>query len=273
MVSVLIFVLVAAFVLSIEYYGVWHDEWSGYNASHYISDGTCNIAVVPINGELTTFPYIEEVDGEIVTSGTSMSETVAMLDLAEFIDPNIFGILVLVDSSGGSPSASKLIADALKKNTLPIAAYILDYGVSGGYYVATGADRIFASSYADAGGIGITMSHLNYAKQNEESGIEYISLASGKFKDAGSLDKPFTPEERALFERDLALYHNAFVEDVALNRNLPVEKVAELADGSTLPAPLALQAGLIDAIGGIEDVRVWFSEELNLNTDEIIFCK
>lgn len=258
----------------LQIFGTWSDEWSGYNAGQYISDGYCNIAVIPIDGEITTFPYVLEEDANgVAPITTSMTETVATIGNAESYDPNIRGILMLIDSPGGSPAGSKLIADELKAASLPVAAFVLDSAASGGYYVATGADTIIATPYADIGSIGVTMSYLDYTEQNESQGIEFIELASGKFKDSWNPDKALTEEERALFERDLKIYHDTFVNEVATNRNLRVEDVAKLADGSTLPAPLALEAKLIDSIGGKEDVRAWFAEQLNMNKEEVVFCQ
>ena len=266
--------LLVTFWAGLTLFGLWHDEWSGWNASWQISDGQCNIAVVPINDEITTFPYqpVSETEGELVPAMTSMTETLTILETAESYDPNILGILMLIDSGGGSPAASKLIADELKESELPTAAYILDYAASGGYYIATGADTIIANPYADVGSIGITMSYLDYTKQNEEQGIEFVSLSSGKFKDSWNPDKPITEEERALFERDLKIYHDTFVKDVAQNRQLSIDDVAKLADGSTLPAPLALEAKLIDSVGGREDARSWFATKLNMDPKDVIFC-
>jgi protease-4 len=266
--------LIVLFSAGLELWGEWHDEWSGYNGSQYISDGECNVAVIPVDGEITTFPYVYETDtdgSEIVT--TNMVDILSRIEVAEDYDPDIQGILMLIDSSGGSPSASKLIADELKNSSRPVAAFVLDVAASGGYYIATGADTIIANPFSDVGSIGVTMSYLDYTKQNEEQGIEFVSLSSGKFKDSWNPDKPITPEERALFERDLTIAHDTFVKEVAENRNLLVEDVAMLADGSTLPAPLALEAKLIDQIGNRADVRAWFAEQLNLPLEEVIFCQ
>lgn len=267
--------ILSIFLVGLQMWGTWHDEWSGFNASMYISDGVCNIAVIPVDGEITTFPYEVggESEGDPSSLSTSMTDTLSLLNTAEHYDLNIQGILMLIDSPGGSPSASKMIADELKGSTLPVAAFILDYAASGGYYVATGADTIIANPFSDVGSIGITMSYLDYSKQNAEQGLEYVSLSSGKFKDSGIPDKPLTAEERALFERDLKIYHDTFVKEVSQNRNLPVEDVAKLADGSTLPAPLALEAKLIDSIGGKEDARKWFAEQLRMDAEEVIFCQ
>lgn len=267
--------LIGVLWAGLQIFGYWHDEWSGWNYSWQISDGECNIAVVPIDGEITTFPYVAETDeysGESAPLMTSMSDTLATLGVAEHYDENILGVLMLIDSPGGSGAASKMIADELKQSSMPNAAYVLDVAASGGYLIATGADRIFANPFADIGSIGVTMSYVDYSKQNEEQGLEFVSLASGKFKDSGTPDKPLTEEERALFERDLKIYHDLFVKEVATNRNLPVEDVAKLADGSTLPASLALEKKLIDQIGGKGDVRAWFAEQLGMDAEDVVFC-
>lgn len=266
--------LLGAFWVGLQLYGNWNDEWSGYNASQYVSDGYCNIAVVPIVGEIVMSPdtYTDENSDGSIPLTTSMSDTMGLLGRAES-DPNIRGVMALIDSPGGSPSGSKLISDGLKNSSMPTAAFILDVGASGGYQVASGANRIFAMPYSNVGSIGVTMSYLDYSKQNTEQGLEYVELASGKFKDSGDPDKPLSAEEKALFQRDLKIFHDTFVAEVATNRNLPVEDVAKLADGSTLPAPLALEKKLIDQIGGKEDVREWFAGELGMASEDIIFCQ
>jgi protease IV len=257
--------------VSLHVYGVWHDDWSGYTASTYIGDGFCNIAVLPVQGEIHTYGTIYDDYGNELIS-TNMTDALGFLDQAE-VEPGILGVMALIDSGGGSPSASKIIADELKGSQLPVAAFILDIAASGGYYIATGADTIIANPFADVGSIGVTMSYLDYTKQNAEQGLEFIELASGKFKDSWNPDKPITEEERALFERDLKIHHDTFVKEVSDNRGLPLEAVARLADGSTLPAPLALEAKLIDSIGWKEDVRLWFAEQLNMSVGDIVFCQ
>ena len=264
------------FWAGLQIFGYWHDEWSGWNSSWRISDGECNIAVVPIDGEITTFSYVSEEDeytDESAPLTTSMSDTLSKLGTAEYYDENILGVLMLIDSPGGSGAASKMIADELKRSSMPNAAYVLDYAASGAYLIATGADRIFANSFADIGSIGVTMSYVDYSKQNEDQGLEFVSLASGKFKDSGTPDRALTAEERALFERDLTIHHETFVKEVAKNRNIAVEAVSKLADGSTLPASLAIEKGLIDQIGEKEDVRAWFAEQLGMTAEEVVFCQ
>jgi protease-4 len=186
----------AVFYTGLTIWGNWHDEWSGYNASAYISDGYCNIAVVPILGDITSYGEYADENGDSYTS-TTMGDTMSLLSQAEY-DPYIAGILAFVDSPGGEPVASEMIANGLKSSSMPVAAIIGEVGASGGYLVATGADTIIASPFSDVGSIGVTMSYLDYTQQNRAEGIEFVSLSSAKFKDYGSQDKIMTAEERSL---------------------------------------------------------------------------
>lgn len=83
---------------------------------------------------------------------------------------------------------------------------------------------------------------------------------------------PCPESERALLERDLGIFHQVFVEEVAENRSLPVDQIQKLADGSSMPAELAWSAGLVDSLGNEETARSWFAEQLGVNTDEVVFC-
>ena len=264
-------VVVGCFYICLSIWGAWHDEWSGYGSGVYVSDGVCNIATVAVIGDLATFGTNLDEEGEEVLS-TTMSETLSAIGNAEQ-DPNIQGIMFLVDSSGGSPSSGMMIADELKTSTLPSAAFVFDMAASAAYLAASGADTIIASPMADVGSIGVTMSYLQNTKQNADNGLEYVELASAKFKDSGSPDRPLTLEEKALFQRDLDLAHGEFVRMISENRNLSKDEVAKLADGTTLPAPLALESKLIDAIGNKETAREWFANELGLSPEEVIFCQ
>ena len=268
-------ILVAILIPAVLYVGLtiwgdWHDEWSGYNASTYIGDGYCNIAILPIEGEVHGYGIITDDYGNEMTS-TNMNDAVSFLEQAEY-EPGIYGVLALINSTGGSGAAAEQIATELKKSTMPNAAYIVDSGASAAYLIASAADTVIASPFADVGSIGVTMSYLDYSAQNEASGIEYVSLSSAIFKNYGDPDKPLTEEERSLLERDLSVWHDELVAQVAENRGLPIETVSRLADGSSMPGKLALEAGLVDAVGDREVARAWFAEKLGMSVEEVVFC-
>lgn len=247
--------------------------WWFNDESKMISDGSCTIAVIPIRGEIVPYPHTEtDALGTTYSLETDPDTFAAQVRAAER-DSHIKGILVRIDSGGGAPAASEAMMQTLQHTRLPVAAFIRELGASGAYLVASGADTIVASKYADVGSIGVTMSYLDHSEQNKQNGLKYVSLSSAKYKDYGSTDKPLTGEERALYERDLKILHQAFVNDVAKNRNLPLEKVEALADGSSLPGTLAKEAGLIDRIGDQESIRQWFSDTLHIKADDITYCE
>ena len=262
--------LVLTFSACLYIWGAWHDEWSGYNASLGYSDGSCNIAVIPIAGDIVPFSgvtYEEEFFPMV-----NPDDVLARIRQAEQ-DPYIGGVLMRIDSSGVAPVASEIIANALKRTPVPSVALIREMGASGGYLIATGADTIIASPMSDVGGIGVTMSYVENWEQNQANGLSYVSLTSAPFKDVGDPNRPLTREEKQLIERDLEIYHTQFVKEVSENRGLPFEEIEVLADGSSMPGTLALEKKLIDALGDQETARNWFAGQLGLSSEEVVFCE
>ena len=117
------------------------------------------------------------------------------------------------------------------------------------------------------------MSYLDYSSQDQKEGLNFVSLASGKYKDYMNPDKPLTAEERALIERDIKIVFEQFTKEVATNRGLSLDAVTKLADGSAMPGSLALQNKLIDQLGDQETARAWFAIKLGMKEKDIVFCK
>lgn len=263
------------FTVGLLIFGAWHDEWSGYNASMETTAGEemCNIAVIPIMGDIIPYAKADlDGSGNEMPPSTNPDDVFVAIRAAES-NPNIKGILARVDSGGGSPVAGETISNGLKRSTLPVAALIREAGVSAAYYIATGAKMIIASPLSDVGSIGVTMSYLDNTEKNAKDGLRYVSLTSAQFKDYGNPDKVLTQDERNLIERDLKIYHEQFVKEVSENRGLPIEQVAKLANGASMPGALALQNKLVDALGDQETARKWFAEKLGLPEKEIVFCE
>ena len=238
-----------------------------YEADLGISDGLCNVAVLPVEGEI--WPYYGLTNAPLVVT-PEMVET--FLRTAED-DASIDAVLLEINSPGGTPVAAERIAERLRSSTKPVVGMIGDIGASGGYMIAAATDYLIASPMSMVGSIGVTMSYLEYSQQNEDDGIEYVELNTGKFKNSGSPDKPLTEEERELFQRDLDEIHNEFVNMVATYRNLPIEKVKELADGSTLNGVRARDAGLVDEVGGRLEAKQALATILEKEVGDIVFCE
>jgi protease-4 len=232
-----------------------------------ISDGTCNVAVLPIEGEIWPF-YGMSYTPLIVTP--EMVET--SMDTIEE-DDTIKAVLIEINSPGGLPVASERIAERLRNSSLPTVGLIGDIGASGGYMVAAATDHLIASPMSTVGSIGVTMSYVENSAQNEEDGLTYVELNTGKFKDSGSPDKPLSEEERELFQRDLDDLYETFITMVSEYRNIPLDKVRELADGSTLNGTRAKDLGLVDEVGGRAEAKAALAKILNKEPDDIIFCE
>jgi len=230
----------------------------------------CNVIGIELRGFLATYHTNEEKDaeGNPTLDQSASEEIVAGIEMAEE-DDTVRAIVLEIDSSGGYPVAAEEVANALKRAKKLTVAIIRGFGDSAAYWAATGADVIFASKNSDVGSIGVTMSYMDYAKQNQEEGLNYNSLTSGKFKDAGDPDKALTYEERQLFMRDVNILNENFIQDVAKNRNMDIERVRELADGSSWLGAQALEYGLIDRIGGFFEAKEYLKE---LVGEEIDIC-
>ncbi len=233
-----------------------------------VSDGECTIAVMPIYGVI--MPYGNGAQyPEFVTTPRDVRD---FLDTLEY-ETMIEGVMFEINSPGGTPVASEAIASEIDAMELPTVALVGDMAASGGYMVAAAADTIVASPMSDVGSIGVTMSYTEESEKNDEEGITYVPLNSGKFKDMGSPNKPITDEERSLIEGQLEEVHNYFVDLVSRYRDISREDVAVLADGSTLTGTKALEKRLIDRIGGRAEVKAVFAEKLGKDVHEIKFCE
>jgi protease-4 len=139
------------------------------------------------------------------------------------------------------------------RRKVPVVASILDVGASGGYYVALAADRIVAHPTTVTGSIGVLMLTLNSSGLLEKIGVSATYIKSGPYKDMGSPFRTPTPEERALFQDLIDRLYGRFVTLVARQRHMDEARVKRAADGRIYTAAEALDLGLIDRIGYVED--------------------
>ncbi|HLD20114.1 MAG TPA: S49 family peptidase, partial [Patescibacteria group bacterium] len=228
-----------------------------------VEEFTCNVLGIELHGELLTYipPTDTDTDDIAVSDSTASEDIVLIIEDAEK-DESIKAILLEVDSYGGYVVAGEEVADALRRAIKPTVVLIREGGASAAYMAASGADVIFASKNSDVGGIGVTMSYLDYVQQNQREGLAYVSLSSGKFKDTGDPNKPLSQEEKNLLMRDVNIVHKNFVKTIADNRKLNIEQVEALADGSTMLGGMALEHGLIDQIGGMPEVTDYLEEKI-----------
>lgn len=227
----------------------------------------------------------------MITDGEAFRESLAHYEK----DSQIRGILLRVDSPGGAVGASQELMAAverLREKGKVVVASFGNIAASGGYYVACGADAIFANPGTLTGSIGVIFSAPNIEQLAEKMGVSQNVIKSGKFKDTGSIMRPMKPEERAYLQNVIADTHRQFVEDVqrcreealqeALGR-LSAEDIAflgkspadaqdlleSLADGRVYTGRQALRFGLVDRLGGQKAALNYCGDLLGLSEPEL----
>jgi protease-4 len=173
-------------------------------------------------------------------------------------DTSVRGVLLRIDSPGGRATASDVVYAELKRfkkeRAIPIVAHFMGIAASGGYYVAMAADEIVAEPTAVTGSIGVIFAGVNISGLMERWGVEDQTITSGPYKDAGSMIRPQTREEREILQGVIDDLQERFQAIVAEGRpKLDRDRVEALSDGRIYSAPQALENGLVDRLGGIED--------------------
>lgn len=223
----------------------------------------CNVYGINLHGDVVTYnsndAYNDQYD--VILDQTSADDIIWAVNEAQGND-NIKAIVVEIDSYGGSGVAGEEMMTVFKQSRKPVIAFIRNAGLSAAYLAATGAETIFASNFSDVGSIGVTMSYLQEAEKNTKEGLSYVNLSSGAYKDTGNPARLLSEDEKQLLMRDIKIGHEYFVKLVSQNRNLSIEKVKKLADGSSEMGEAALKDGLIDKIGIYPDVLKFLSEKI-----------
>jgi len=173
-------------------------------------------------------------------------------------DPTIRTILLRVNSPGGTVTASDILYTELKRfkerTGKKIVAVFMDVAASGGYYAAMCADRIVAHPTTVTGSIGVIATLPNLQGLSEKIGVEVRVIKSGNLKDMGSLWRGMSSQERELFQGLINSMYERFLTVVKEGRpKLDAQTIRNLADGRVYMAQEALEKGLVDEIGYVED--------------------
>ena len=211
-------------------------------------------------------------DGEInytssknpTASTITPDKFISALEKAEK-DDNVKGIVIRVNSPGGSALASDIICNAIKNVEKPIYVSIGNVAASGGYYISTAAKKIFADKNSITGSIGVVSLIPNVKELTNKIGINMNDISYGKYSDLYSLTAPMTPErQEKIYNSNLKVYKE-FLNKVAYGRNLPLEEVEKIAQGKVWLGDEAIKIGLIDSIGGINATIKSLATDLKIN--------
>ncbi|WOF42759.1 signal peptide peptidase SppA [Sphingopyxis indica] len=227
-----------------DYNAIPLDTWVAANPPE---EKGSTIGVVPVVGEI--------VDGE-ASNGTAGGETIANHILDAASDDDVKAIVLRVDSPGGSVMASEQIRQALlaaKAKKKPIVVSMANVAASGGYWVSTPADRIFAEPDTITGSIGVFGILPSFDKALAKIGVNADGIAttplSGQPDLLGGVNETFNQLAQASVEDIYARFTGL----VAKSRKQPIEKVRTIAEGRVWAGGTARQIGLVDQFGGLPD--------------------
>lgn len=234
--------------------------------------GQAKVLLVDISGVISDSKKKSFV-GSPVEGG--MVETVREIISRAEKDEDIKALWLRINSPGGTVTASDMIYHELKtfkgKKKIKIYVTIMDMAASGGYYIAMAGDKIIAHPTSITGSIGVIAMKVNLQGLLEKVGVDFEVVKSGDKKDFLSPLRPFTDEERKLFQETIDSYHRRFVGIIAENRQgLGFDAVKTLADGRVFTADQALDAKLIDRIGYFDDVEEFIKSDLGLSEIKVV---
>jgi len=170
----------------------------------------------------------------------------------------IEGVVLRVQSQGGSIAASQEIAYMIRDFGKPIVVSMADMAVSGGYYISAYAQGIVAQPGTMTGSIGVISTFIDMEGLYDMLGLEVEVIKSGEHKDMFS--RTLTDEERVMMQDFSDEAYRQFIDDVAEGRSMTVDDVRELATGEIYLGSQAREMGLVDRLGGIDEAITYLAE-------------
>lgn len=190
------------------------------------------------------------IEGPIIDSKSAMDE------IKEYVkDSSVKAIVLRVDSPGGAVAPSQEIYEEVKKAAAKkkVVVSMGSLAASGGYYISSPASRIIANPGTLTGSIGVIMEIPNIEGLMNKVGVRTEVIKSGRHKDIASVFRGIGKEERAILQGVLDDVHEQFIGAVAEGRKMLPEEVRKLADGRIFTGKQALDAGLVDELGNLDD--------------------
>jgi len=224
-----------------------------------------HIALIRVEGEIQTVQ-----EGFIASGGATSSAVISQLEEARK-NKNTTGILLRVDSPGGSPAASEEIYNEIiriRKAGKPVYVTMGDLAASGGYYISSAADKIYADSSTLTGSIGVIWKTADMSKLYKMIGYTPNVIKAGKYKDINNPSRPMTAEERQFIQKLVDNTYDEFISAVAAGRKKPVSEIRKIAEGRIYDGRQAKKLGLVDEIGGFEQAKAALALRCGLDPDD-----
>lgn len=230
-------------------------------------EGEGKVLLLPISGVISA----RSQRGFFSSRPSTAQEVKAALDMARE-DKDIRAIVLQIDSPGGSATASDMVYNEIVRyreaTGVKVIATMMDLAASGGYYVAMGAEKVYAHPTTVTGSIGVIFFTVSIDGLFKKIGVRAEPVKSGTHKDMGSPFREMTDDERAIFQGMIDEMYTRFVNVVDEGRkDLDEAQVRKLADGRIYTAQQALDAKLIDGIAYLPDVIADAKSIAGLNQD------
>ena len=234
-------------------------------------------------GDLKERIAVLKVDGVIQDTGgaTSLFGAVGydhqfFMDQLEMIkeDKTIKAVVLQVNSPGGGVVESAQIYDKIKEVQeeagVPFYVSMGSMAASGGYYIAAPADKIFLNKETLTGSIGVIMESVNYGKLAEKYGVDFVTIKTGPYKDIMSPTRDMTKDELAMLQDMINDSYETFVDIIEEGRGMTEAQVKAVADGRIMNGSQAIEAGLADDYGYLEDVIDAVRKDFDLKNAEVM---
>lgn len=222
-----------------------------YEEEYVSGEGQDKVAVIPVEGVIG--PADSGIGGAVATT-TPEGMRDALLQAKE--DESVAAVVLEINSPGGGVTASERmyqdILDFKESSGKPVLASMGTTAASGGYYIATAADGILAGETTLTGSLGVILQLPNLTEAADKVGFKQNIIKSGEFKDMGSQFRDVTPQEREIFQEIVDENYDEFVEVIVEGRDLPEQRVRELADGRIYSGKQAEELDLVDKLGDLE---------------------
>jgi protease IV len=223
-----------------------------------------NVAVIPVEGII--------LGSDVSVFGQQIASSPTIVQFIEEANgnPTVKAIVLEINSPGGSAVASDEIGAAVKRSTKPVVSVIRELGASGGYWIASSSEHIVANRMSITGSIGVISSYLEFSGLMKEYGVGYERLVAGDNKDIGTPYKKLSAREKKVLQKKLDMIHDYFIQEVASNRGMSEQSIRDVATGEFYLGIEALELGLIDELGDLENVEHYLMSTYDLKSIEYV---
>lgn len=238
-----------------------YDPWLADVDQDATSDGDGRIAVITVAGDIS--------DGEAGPGEAGAARIARLLD--EALDDDLDALVVRINSPGGTVTGSETIRRAVMRHRdsgTPVAISMGNYAASGGYWVATAGEHIFAEPETLTGSIGVFLVVPSFEGILSDYGVTTDGVRTTPLSGQPDILAGFTPEAEAVLQASTTSFYNRFLALVAEARGISPERADELGQGRVWDGGAARQLGLVDRFGDLDAAIAWAAGRAELEEGE-----